>query len=405
MIKNLSIILFLFCFDIFAAAPYFISVDCKSTKKVIAQNTGISITKIPAKLDTIKDSSFTCSDGSCVWTYTIVRIDTLVRENAILNITTVDSCMYVDTLYFSFFDADNDSCKFIVAGLDSTGQKVFADSTWGNTTSRPGTNRILYFSHKKGFQNILPGIIQLSNLSDTVFEDIQYSSTSTVNAITDSAFYASLNGGWKKIFHSHSYNGSSGTPSISGTFISSSGGCFFDSNKVIEYDENKISVYGTYLDYNTYIRSGWVLNKQNVLFSERYYQIIVDKDTLITSTYYRGGTGSRSLDYYIYVRDPSIKFDDLPVKRTLTKNTDNFKLTISSNKMASIISFNLLQRQKVGLAVFDLEGRMVMNCLDQTLESGQHQINLNSASFTNKTYICRINAGGNSLSKQFTVLK
>lgn len=152
MIRYLSIILFLFFIRTFAANPYFTSVDCKSTKIVISQNIGLSFTTTPAKLDTIKDSSFSCSTGSCSWSYTIKRIDTLKNEITTLGVSIVDSSYYVDTLDYSFFDAENDSCKFIIAGLDSAGSagnKVFADSTWGNTASRPGSNSLIQTMYLK----------------------------------------------------------------------------------------------------------------------------------------------------------------------------------------------------------------------------------------------------------------
>jgi hypothetical protein len=403
MIKYFSVILFLFFIRTFAANPYFISVECNSTKIVISQKIGLSFTTNPAKLDTIRDSSFSCTADSCSWLYTIERIDTLKKENTTFGFSTVDSFYYVDTLDYSFFDAENDSCKFIIAGLDSAGNRVFADSTWGNTASRPGSNRVIYFTHKKPFQSIFPGIVQLSKISDTIFDTIQNNSTSVYNTITDSSFYANLNGAWRKIFQQDCYFTGSNT-TCTGSFVVSSGGYFFDSNKVIEYNENKSSIYNTVLDSDSYIRDGWNLKKENISMYEHLTQVIIDNDTLITCAYSQGGI-SRHTYTYVYVRDTSIQLNELPVKRHIQQNTDNFKLNISSNKMASIISFNLPQRQKVGLVIFDLAGRMVMKSLDQILEAGEHQIHFAPGSVTGNAYICRINVAGNVLARRFTLLK
>jgi hypothetical protein len=183
-----------------------------------------------------------------------------------------------------------------------------------------------------------------------------------------------------------------------GYFADTLGGYFFDSIKASEYNNNKSVIYTTSLD--SYIRDGWVVKKDN-----RYLtQIVVHKDTLITCKVYQGGT--YQLFYtYVYVRDTSIQLSELPVERHSAKKADISKINISFNKMTSIISFNLPQRQRTSLFIFDLTGRMVMKCLDQTLEAGSHQIQFKPKSFSGNTYICKINAGGTIVTKQFTLLK
>src|SRR5512133_1886193 len=108
MKKCLSIMLFLFSFNIFAAEPYFVSTLCKSSKTVLNQTTTMTFTSTPAVYDTIKDSTFSCDGDKCTWSYTVKKIDTLKKANTIFSYTTVDSAFYIDTLNFSFFDADND---------------------------------------------------------------------------------------------------------------------------------------------------------------------------------------------------------------------------------------------------------------------------------------------------------
>lgn len=380
MKKHLSIIIFLFSINTFSAEPYFVSADCKSTKKIISQDIKLSFTTTPARYDTIKDSTFSCNADECSWSYTIKRIDTLQRENTIFNYTVVDSAFFVDTLNFSFFDAENDSCKFIIAGLDSAGNKVYADSIWGDIASRPGVNKVIYFFHRKPYKNILPGIIQLSSLTDTILDTIQYKSMSVFNLITDSSFYAKLNGGWKKIYQQSEYCYVSCSEPI-GSFVDTTGGCFFNSKEVSGYNKDKSVIYTTTLD--GYLRDGWGLKKENFSTNEHLTQIIVNKDTLITCAYYRSGI-SRSYYTYVYIRDTSIKFSDLPVKRYSVQRAEIFKVSISSNQIASVISFNLPQRQKTSLSIFDLTGRMVIKCLDQTLEAGSHQIQFKPKSLSCK---------------------
>jgi hypothetical protein len=131
--------------------------------------------------------------------------------------------------------------------------------------------------------------------------------------------------------------------------------------------------------------------------------LIISKDTLVII---KGTLTSKYTYRDVCVRDPSVQLNDLvPIKTNVTKKTGIFRLNISSRNQTSIISFCLPQRQNVGIVIFDLAGRMVKKCLDQTLEAGQHQIQFNHKSSTNNSYICKINIAGSVLAKQFTVIK
>jgi len=404
MKKYLTIMLLLFSFNTFAAEPYFISTLCKSARTVLNQTTTMTFTSNPGKYDTIKDSTFSCNGDKCTWFYTIKKIDTLVKESPFFSYTTVDSSFYVDTLSFSFFDADNDSCRFVIAGLDSDGKKVYADSLWGDIKSRPGSDKKIYFSHKKAFTKIFPGIIQLSYPGDTISESIDYSSTSIINQITDSSFFKKLNGAWKMVYQQTSYYPMYGDPGSNGSFVDSSG-CFFDSDIASEYNKDKVIIYST--PFDRYIRYGWCLTKKDQSASEKLNNVIVVGDTLITTTTSRGGaSSSRYVFTYVYVRDTSLKISDLlPVKRQSVQKSDAFKVKISSDKIHPVISFSLPQRHATSLSIYDLSGRLVMKYFEQILDAGPHEIRISSRLLSGKTYICKLAADGTVVAKQFTIAK
>lgn len=189
--------------------PYFTgSTEVFETKILVGQKFQYSIdTAIAMTIDSIKsDSSFICRDNSCVWNYTYTY-DTAFKIN--VKFFQQDSFTFLDTLVFSFFDAENDSCRFHVRLLDAFGSKSPPDSVWGDLYARPGTGKSICFTSRlppAGYRQFIIGMSQIDNSTDTVFDTVAAPSRVTLHDLvaTDSLFLQKISGKWRSLFCTYS---------------------------------------------------------------------------------------------------------------------------------------------------------------------------------------------------------
>jgi hypothetical protein len=73
---------------------------------------------------------------------------------------------------------------------------------------------------------------------------------------------------------------------------------------------------------------------------------------------------------------------------------------------ASSVDFTLPESEPVTLEIYDLQGRRVTALLDHSMQSaGTHEIELRTSSWAAGVYLCRLEAGGASLTRKFVVLR
>ena len=64
------------------------------------------------------------------------------------------------------------------------------------------------------------------------------------------------------------------------------------------------------------------------------------------------------------------------------------------------VSFNLPKADKMSIALYDLQGKVVLEKQLGTKANGKHQEMLNISNLPNGAYVCRISGGHNSITKQ-----
>ena len=88
-----------------------------------------------------------------------------------------------------------------------------------------------------------------------------------------------------------------------------------------------------------------------------------------------------------------------PAEATLLQNYPNpFNPTTT-------ISFRLAARHDVRLAVFDLLGTEVSVLVGGTLEQGMHTVLFSGSGLPSGVYLCRLEAGGHSVTKKLLLLR
>jgi hypothetical protein len=395
----LTALLLLLVINIFAGTPYFVSDSCRSSKLVYSQKIQFSIDTISAIMDTIKDSTFSCSAGSCFWTYTIKEVTTRRPRNFYFSYKVLDSCEYIDTLQFSFFDPENDSCKIIAAGFDTLGKRILSDSIWGETASRPGVEKRIFFSHRSPFRSIIPGIIEISSPSDTLWDTIQNFSISTLNSISDSAFYEKIQGAWRIYFFMNSFIGG-----FIGSYNDSNYGYFINKNRVFPYENGKATK--TIVIDTSYWRDGWEIKKLNSRDCyEPVVQLLLNEQQLLIIS--QGGCGMHSSGILqVCSRDTSIK--SIPVinnNRSPQSDINEVKMTHAPNKSFISISFKLMVSGSVCISIFDVSGRQILNLPAQIMTAGHHEIKIAPTNVANSLYLYRLKIAGKVQTIPIVLLK
>ncbi len=73
---------------------------------------------------------------------------------------------------------------------------------------------------------------------------------------------------------------------------------------------------------------------------------------------------------------------------------------------ATTIKFDLPNKSGVSLKVYNLLGQVVLNLINnETMESGSHSITMDASNLSSGTYIYKLNAGNNVLSRKMTLVK
>jgi len=91
--------------------------------------------------------------------------------------------------------------------------------------------------------------------------------------------------------------------------------------------------------------------------------------------------------------------NDHPERLALSQNYPN------PFNPATVISFNLPDQEQVRLAVYDMLGREVAVLVDETRTAGSYQVTFNASKLSSGSYIYRLEAGGQILTQQMTLIK
>lgn len=89
-------------------------------------------------------------------------------------------------------------------------------------------------------------------------------------------------------------------------------------------------------------------------------------------------------------------------------NPDNFKLNQNYPNPfnpSTIISFSITKESNVKLSVFDLNGKLIRELINDYKEAGNYEFNFISSELSSGTYIYRMQAGNYYESKKFTLIK
>jgi hypothetical protein len=396
MNRFFTIPLFLCALNVFAGAPYFVSDSCRTTKTVYSQKIQFSFDTVPAIADTVKDSTFSCNAGNCVWTYTIKAINTRVEQSFGFNYTILDSCDYIDTMTFSFFDAENDSCKFVVARFDTGRKRIFADSTWGDIASRPGVGKKIIFFHKSPFFSVTPGIIKVSNPTDTVWDSLFNIPVSIRNEISDSAFFEKLQGAWRTCFiltNAYGIVGYNGAGRFFGSSTDPFSGYFFDNKQVIACENGK-AIKTTTIDKGYgYSRDGWEIQKPyHSDCQDPVYRLYFNEQFLFITSFNAPGTHGCDGTSKVCIRDTAIKSISPVLDNLHPAQADifEFKIKPAPPKSSIAVSFTLRKVSPVHIALFDVSGRQIVSRPAQLMQPGHHELRIDCANLRNSMYLCRL---------------
>lgn len=72
---------------------------------------------------------------------------------------------------------------------------------------------------------------------------------------------------------------------------------------------------------------------------------------------------------------------------------------------STTITYSLKDTQKVCLVVYDVTGKVVDTLVNQTQESGQHQVNPNFSSYASGVYFLKITTPDTSYTKKMLMVK
>lgn len=91
--------------------------------------------------------------------------------------------------------------------------------------------------------------------------------------------------------------------------------------------------------------------------------------------------------------------EELPSQTALHQNYPN------PFNPATIISYELPATGQVRLDVYDMAGRQVATLVNTQMNAGRHQVIFNGANLSSGVYMCRLQAGGQTLTRKLTILK
>lgn len=88
--------------------------------------------------------------------------------------------------------------------------------------------------------------------------------------------------------------------------------------------------------------------------------------------------------------------------QTLLNKANAWDLKIFPNPTSTNlnVSFNLPQADDIGITLYDLQGKVVLEKKLGVTAEGKHQQILDISALTNGVYVCRISGGNNSVTKQ-----
>lgn len=123
----------------------------------------------------------------------------------------------------------------------------------------------------------------------------------------------------------------------------------------------------------------------------------VDANSTFNHAFYR----LRQVDLdgsYSYSKTIEVTFNS-PSNYELAQNYPNpFNPTTT-------ITYNLPVSSKVKLEIFSITGQLVKVLVDENKEAGKYSINFNGSSLASGTYIYRLMAGGNIITRKMILLK
>ncbi|MBN1577540.1 MAG: hypothetical protein JW913_13360 [Chitinispirillaceae bacterium] len=380
-------------------SPYFVDTPTVYEKRILLRQTFIHSfdTVGPAVIDSIKtDSSFSCQDAACEWSHTYA-FDTIQRID--FNCTEKDSFAFIDTLAYSFFDGENDSCHFNVWLLDGFGNRITPDSVWGRLHARPGADNKIYFSSHASIaakRRFVLAMNQIENGTDTVFETITEPSRVSIQnpVVTDSAFLQKLQGSWQLVYYRYdrsetdiqtrSVQNSSYWAVVRDTRFSAR-----NPNSLI-IDEGPISLKD---------RIGFKIPYKSCTQTVTGYLLL--GDTLVTTLSKCGQSGY--LYTCVYIRSQSQTILDR--NKRLKEHGRLMRIVNNNSGSSASIILNIEKPSTMDLSLYDLKGRKVLQLVRPNIQAGYHTIPLSNKKLPRQTYLLRLKIDGKVYEQSINIVQ
>lgn len=372
-------------------APYFVEMPQISEVQTLLKQkfTHAFDTVVPFSIDSVKkDSTFACQGSSCQWSYSYV-FDTIQRTDFTYN--EIDSFTFIDTVIYSFFDNENDSCHFTIWLVDSMGNRVPPDSVWGKLDSRPGTNNRLCFSYhslKAGNRQFVVAMNQVQNIQDTIFDTIARASRVVMNdrVASDSSFLQKIQGNWRRIYSTMSRN-----------FISdSTQKAMVKDTLFIVYSHD--SLIGSYTIPYKVSRIGFNVPRINCTGMSGGGLLSIG-DTLIYSFNLCGMMGYSAT--YVYVRDLS----PISVKKNVSLNGTCRGTNIAIKQFGSTatVHFSIEKPSMVDVRLYNLNGKQIAQIVQNHYQAGNYSIPLSKKALSHQIYMLKVQIGGNLFARSVLI--
>ena len=129
------------------------------------------------------------------------------------------------------------------------------------------------------------------------------------------------------------------------------------------------------------------------------YKIITpNKKTIISNTSLKGMGAGEMADFKI------IGFEDVGLNEA---NENIFQSIVYPNPAKDIatLSVNLVNSDNATISVVDLMGREVINLGEQSLKSGENQININTSSLNGGLYYVRVVTNNGMVTNKLNIVK
>jgi hypothetical protein len=289
-----------------------------------------------------------------------------------------------------------------IAGADV--HKVLVDAS-NNVVVTGWSAKTLKFSS-------LGDSIWQANNSGIAFWDMSLDAAGNVYVTGEGTDYLTVkyNGNDGQQVWSNIYVGSANGPDFARSIaLDASGNVYVTGHSTSKGGKNGLGVMGT-IKYNNAGEQQWVslYDSTNKLTNDGF---VVATD--LNGNVYVAGQGlssSRATDYdFVTIKysSNSPRFVTRPLSDVAENNDITFTLKNYPNPFLSntMIEYQIPHDAKVKLAVYDLAGNEIAILVNEAKPAGIYKINFDAGKLSSGTYMCKIQCGDLSKTKQLIVLK